>query len=408
MRVLNLLILLFLLSSSFLVAEEKNEKLEAYISENKKELFSYDYKKIEAESLKLRDSWISPLHINYGYSKSNPYDNEQTSQNAAIKMDQTIFQSGGIYYGIKFAEASRIYSNYSVDVQKRKLVKDAISLLMQIKQMGLKVKRQKLQIKNSEINLEQKKEQYLNGQLDSGFLDNAIIERNIVIQMLYDIETNEERLVSRFQAISDIDYKTASIPYLEMLQKDKFLKYNIVINMSNSDIERNRYSKDVTISKYLPRISVIAGYSWDKTENQQFGNTGAGFSGNTDYYNYGLRASMPLDINTFRDIEVSKLEYLKSKAVIEDKKRQLLAIYEQVMQNIANFDKKKALSMENRDIYEKLLSDTKNLFAAGYKTEYDVSLLENSVEIQKIDMKIFEIDKQIELLTLYEMYKNEI
>jgi len=408
MRVLNLLILLFLLSSNFLFAEEKNEKLEAYISENKKELFSYDYKKIEAESLKLRDSWISPLHLNFNYNKSNPYENEQTSQSSSIKMDQTIFQSGGIYYGIKFAEASRVYSNYSVDVQKRKLVKDAISLLMQIKQMDLKIQKQKLKIKNSEINLEQKKEQYMNGQLDSGFLDNAIIERNIVIQMLYDIETNEERLVSRFQAISDIDYKTASIPYLEMLQKDKFLKYNIVINMSNSDIERNRYSKDVTISKYLPRISVVAGYSWDKTENQQFGNTGAGFSGNTDYYNYGLRASIPLDINTFRDIEVSKLEYLKSKAVIEDKKRQLLAIYEQVMQNIANFDKKKALSIENRDIYEKLLSDTKNLFAAGYKTEYDVSLLENSVEIQKIDMKIFEIDKQLELLTLYEMYKNEI
>jgi len=37
-----------------------------------------------------------------------------------------------------------------------------------------------------------------------------------------------------------------------------------------------------------------------------------------------------------------------------------------------------------------------------------VSLLENSVKIQKIDLKIFEIDKQLELLTLYEMYKHEI
>ena len=408
MRALNLLVLLFLLSSSFLFAEEKNEKLEAYISKNKKDQFKYDYQKIEAESLKLRDSWISPLYLNFNYNKSNPYENEQTSQSSSIKMDQTIFQSGGIYYGIKFAEASRVYSNYSIDVQKRKLVKDAISLLMQIKQMDLKIQKQKLKIKNSEINLEQKKEQYMNGQLDSGFLDNAIIERNIVIQMLYDIETNKQRLVSKFQAISDIDYKTASKPYLETLQKDKFLKHNIVINMSKSDIEKNRYSKDVTISKYLPRVSVVAGYNWDKTENQQFGNTGAGFSGNTDYYNYGLRASMPLDINTFRDIEVSKLEYLKSKVVIEDKKRQLLAIYEQVMQNIANFDKKKALSRENRDIYEKLLADTKSLFEAGYKTEYDVDLLQNSVEIQEIDLKIFEIDKQLELLTLYEMYKNEI
>ena len=199
-----------------------------------------------------------------------------------------------IYYGIKFAEASRIYSNYSVDVQKRKLVKDAISLLMQIKQMNLKVKRQKLQIKNSEIKLEQKKEQYLNGQLDSGFLDNAIIERNIVIQALYDIQTNKQRLVSKFQAISDINYKDAEIPHLKVLDKDKFLEYNIVMAMSKSNIEKSRYSKDVTVAKYLPKVSVVAGYNWDKTENQQFGNTGAGFSGNTDYYNYGLSFSIKI------------------------------------------------------------------------------------------------------------------
>ena len=162
-------------------------------------------------------------------------------------MDQTIFQSGGIYYGIKFAEASRVYSNYSVDVIKRKLVKDAISLLMQIKQMDLKVDRQNLQIKNSEINLELKKEQYINGQLDSGFLDNAIIERNFVIQALYDIETNKERLISKFQAISDMPHSDVLVPHLEMLDEKQFLDYNIVMQMSKSEIEKNRYNKNVNI-----------------------------------------------------------------------------------------------------------------------------------------------------------------
>ncbi len=401
MRVLNLLIVLFLLFSGNIFAEEKNVKLEAYISKNKKDLFSYDYKKIDMETLKLRDSWIAPIKLNYSYNKTNPRDIEQTLRSTSIKMDQSIFQSGGIYYGIKFAEASKVYSNYSVDVQKRKLVKDAISLLMQIKQMDLKIKRQKLQIENSEIKLEQKKEQYLNGQLDSGFLDNAIIERNLVIQTLYDIQTNKQRLVSKFKAISDINYENADIPYLKILDKDKFLKYNIVINMSKSEIEKNRYAKDMVVSKYLPHLSFVAGYNWDKTESQQLVDK-------DEYYNYGLRVSVPLDINTFRDVEVSKLDYLKSQTLITDKKRELLAIYEQVMQNIENYDKKKTLSIENRDIYEKLLLDTKELFKAGYKTEYDVGLLENSVEIQKIDLKIFDIDKQLELLTLYEMYKHEI
>jgi len=408
MKALKLLTLLSLLSSNLLFAEEKNEKLEAYISDIKKKQYNYDYQKNESDSSKLRDSWIAPLNLNYSYSVSEPYDNEQKSENASIKMDQTIFQSGGIYYGIKYAEFSKKYADYSVDIAKRKLVKEAVSLLMQIKQMRLKIQRQELQIQNSEINLKLKKEQYLSGQLDSGFLDNAVIERNIVIQALYDIETNRERLVSKFQAISDISYKTADIPYLPILSEEEFLKHNIVLKMSQSEIEKNRYNKDVTTAKYLPRLNVIAGYNWDNTQNQQFGNTGAGFSGKTDYYNYGVRASMPLDINTFVDIESSRIEYLKSQVNTIDKERELKALFEQVMQNIENFDKKRTLSIENRDIYSKLLDDTQRLFDAGYKTQYDVDLLTNSVEISEIDLKVFEIDKQLELLTLYEMYKNEI
>jgi hypothetical protein len=402
MKALSLLIALLVLYSSVFASDAKEQPLDAYISKNKKEQFKYDYNKVEADSSKLRDSWIAPLNLQYSYSKSNPYEDEQTSENAAIKMDQPIFQSGGIYYGIKFAEASRIYSNYSIEVAKRKLVKDAISLLMQIKQMDLKIKKQKLQIKNSEINLAQIQEQYSNGQIDSGFLDNAVIERNFVIQALYDLETNKERLISKFNAISDMSYADAKIPHLEILDEEKFLDYNIVLNMSESDIEKTKYNKDVTVAKYLPKISLTAGYNWSKSDSQfKFG------ANEKDYYDYGVKAYIPIDINTFRDIESSRIDYLKSKVVIEDKKRELKALFEQVMQNIKNFNKKKLLSIENRELYEKLLSETKDMYSAGYKTSYDVDLLQNSVAIQKIDLSIFEIDKQLELLTLYEMYKND-
>lgn len=64
------------------------------------------------------------------------------------------------------------------------------------------------------------------------------------------------------------------------------------------------------------------------------------------------------------------------------------------------------MSQENVDLYGKLLEDTQALYEAGYKTEYDVENLQNSLEIQKIDANIYEIDKQLELLTLYEMYVN--
>ena len=409
MKALNLLALLSLLLSSSIFANENNSSLDSYISDIKREQYKYDYEKNEAENSKLRDSWIAPLNLNYSYSTRNPNGGDtiykdsaaDTSQSAAIKMDQPIFRSGGIYYGIKYANALRKYSDYSVDVAKRKMIKDAISLLMQIKQSDFRIERQKLQIENSEINLAQNKEQYLNGQLDSGFLDNAIIERNFVIQNLYDIETSKQRLISSFSALSDLEYKKVTIPYLELLNQEDFLKYNIVLKMSDAQIEKDNYNKNVTIAKYLPSVSLTAGYNWSKIDSAfTYG------PAEREYYDYGFRANMPIDINTFRDIESARIDFLKSTLVKEDNKIQLKALFTQVMHNLENLNKKKALSVENKDIYSKLLKDTKDLYSAGYKTEYDVNLLQNSVEISEIDSKIYEMDKQLELLTLYEMYVN--
>jgi len=408
MKVLKLSLALCLTYNLSLVANEQNADLDTYISDSKKQQFNYDYEKNEAESSKLRDSWIAPIQLDYSYSRSKPYTKEQSNENAAIKMSQPIFKSGGIYYGIKYATASKLYSDYSIDVAKRKMIKDAISILMQIKQTSLKEQKQDLQIKNSEINLLQKKEQYLSGQLDSGFLDNAIIQRNIVIQALYDIQTAKEKLITQFQTLSDLDYKSVSIPHLEFITNEAFVKNNIVLKQSRAEIQKSKYLQNVTIVKYLPSVDFTAGYNWSKSAGQGFVTNGnfIDTSNELSYYDYGVRATMPLDINTFRDIESSRVDYLKSIVVAQDKKRELSALFEQVMHNIENYDKKINLSNENRDLYTKLLKDTEELFSVGYKTEYDVDTLKNSLEIQNIDSKIYNIDKQLALLNLYEMYVN--
>ena len=404
MKALKLSLVLFLGSSLF--ASQKSTTLDAYLSQYKQSEFEYDYRKNEEEGLKLRDSWIAPINLNYSFSRSKPYEEEQQNETAAIRIDQPIFQSGGIYYGIKFAKASRLYSDYSIDVAKRKMIKDAVMLLMQIKQTALKEQKQELLIKNSKINLAQKQEEYLNGQLDSGFLDNAIIQKNLVIVTLYDIQTAKEKLITQFHTLSDLDYKTAKIPHLEYLTPEEFIQHNIVLKQRASEIQKNRYAKDVRVAKYLPRVNVTAGYNWSKSSGQQIYAGGTLFDSSNElhYYDYGFHINIPLDINTFRDIESAKLDYLKSQVVKKDKQRELEALFAQVMHNIENYDKKIELSNENKKLYEKLLRDTKELYAAGYKTEYDLKTLKNSLEIQNIDTKIYEIDKQLELLNLYEVY----
>jgi hypothetical protein len=322
-------------------------------------------------------------------------------------MDQPIFKSGGIYYGIKFAEASYAYNKYSIDVAKRKLIKEAVQLLIQIKQNELNLQKQELQIDNSRINLELKQEQYMNGQLDSGFLNNAIIEKNKVTQALFDLQTNHERLISKFETISDLDYKEASTPHLRLVSSEQFLEHNIDIKQLQSEEEKNLYNKNVTIAKYLPSVSLTAGYNWDKLENPSFAGQAVSSPPETQYYNYGLKATIPIDFNSLRDVESSRVEYLKSLVVIDDKKRELAFLYEQVTQNLENYNKKIRLSKENKALYAKLLDDTTQLYTAGYKTKYDVQTLKNSVKIEEVEQKMFELDKQLELLNLYEKLMND-
>jgi len=391
-------------------AEEQKESttsLEDYLSELKRKQFGYEYEKTDQQSSKLRDSWIRPIVLQYNINRSNPNENygagESESQSAAIVMDQPIFQSGGIIYGVKFAAASREYANYSIDQQKRIMIKQTIDLLMQVKQSDLTIAKQKLQIANSKINLEQKREQYLNGQLDSGFLNNAIIELNLVKQSLFDLETRNSQLIAQFKKLSDLDPKTAKIPFLAIVDKKRFLEENIDIKLAESESEKNRLNKNVTLVKYLPSVNLQASYNWQKQDSYfVFGPTPTRSTTETDFYRYGFSASMPLDINSFNDFEATKVEYLKSKIVIDDKKRELQLLHEQVMQNLVNYDKKIALAEENRVLYETLLQDTIDLFKAGYKTQYDVDILSNSMGIEEINKNVFAIDKQLELLTLYE------
>jgi hypothetical protein len=407
MKVSKLLVTLSILCSSLVVANDSVNSLEDYISDNKKSFFDFEYQKVEADSSKLRDSWISPINLNYSYNKGSAYNDKTVVQNASLTIDQPIFQSGGIYFGIKYSNALKKYSNYSIAVAKRKLVKDTVAMLMQIKQSSLRIDKQELLIKNTEINLAQKKEQYLNGQLDSGFLDQAIIDRNSIISSLYDLQTAKEKLISKFRAVSDMDYQDAKIPQLELINKDLFLSNNIVLKMMDKEIEKNDYNKNVTIAKYLPRVSLTGSYNWQKTQGQKFNSALSNPDIELDYYRYGVSATMPLNINTMVDIQSAKVDYLKSKISLDDKKRELLSLYEQVIQNIENYEKKITLSKENKDIYDKLVADTQELYKAGYKTQYDVDLLSNSDAISELDLKIYEIDKQLELLNLYEMYEND-
>jgi len=201
--------------------------------------------------------------------------------------------------------------------------------------------------------------------------------------------------------MSDKDYKTLPLPEFHRLEKADFLVHNFLLQQSDAEVDMQNQNHNVTITKYLPSVSLIGGYNWTKNENpaMPIGEE------ERDYYDYGIAVNIPLSINSLRDIESAKVDTIKAKLQAKDKTLEVELLYDQVMQNVRNLDKKVALSKENISLRKKLLDDTKRLFNAGYKTSYDVDLLTNSLKIEELTLAIYKIELNTTLLPLYEVYE---
>jgi len=394
--------LLFILSINVVFAKQE------YLSPIKEQNFDLLKNKNDVENLKLGSSWIEPIELSASKIFNNQYGSNQKNTLYKISINQPIFKSGGIIFLIKYANSKEKFDNLSVKEQRRALIKQAVSLLFQIRRAEFQKNRQKLVLKNARIDLLRKREQYDSGLLDSGFLDNAVIVKNSSALSLLDIESSKNNLIESFEAISDLPLENAKLPVLKGFTKKEYFDESIEMKKAEVNILQSNQYKNVIISKYLPTIRVNASYNDFKNENFAFGN-GINFSSADTYYQYGLSASWKfLDINILRDIESSKLDYLRAKNSQIDLKNTLEKRYAKILNNIKVVDKKLKLTYEDKDLYEKLLSDTKELFKAGQKSIYDVQTLENSFEIQKFNLKILSIDKQLLLLDLYEKSEREL
>ncbi len=386
----------FLLLTSFLCASENSSLLSAL----KQEKLDIDRQKIELESDNLRYDWIN--QIVGSYTKTNFYDKRfgaDSSDGFAIKLDQPVFKSGGIYYAIQYAGANREFLRLSNTLSEQNLIKSVILAWLSIKKYDLQLQRQKYLIENAKIDIIRKKEQYESGFLDSSFLDRAILTKTTLEKNLIDMESQRYSQLMTFKSLSDSDYMQITPPTFTMIDRDRFLKNSLVLKQQISQSKRANYLKKMTAANYLPTFSVFAGY-YSAKDN---------LSPRDAYNQIGLRVSMPLiDINRGRTIEISQLEYLKSKIELQDKELEESNRYQDSMKKIELLDKKLDLAIDDIKLYDSLLASTRELFAAGEKTIYDVDTLYNSKQTMVLDAKIYKIETQIVLLELYAKMQGEI
>ncbi len=393
-----LLVLCSLCVSSLIHADELGDIL----SDNKSLLFDYQFQSNELESDKLSKSWVNPVMLKYSKNYSTQFsDRSDIRATSSITIDQPIFRSGGIYYGIKYSQAQRDANIAEIKLQKRIMIGDAVSILFNLKKTKLEQQKMKYQIKNDTIDIRQKRDSYESGLLDSSFLDQAILKKSQDETTLLQLELTFMELQQRFSLLSDKNPDNLKLPKLKLISKESYRAENLELKRDQFRAEQSAHNVNVTWAKYLPTVSLQGQYI-DADLNPHFFNPTL----QEQYYNYGFSVSMPLDINTFTDIEASKVQKLKASVEVLDRKETIDEEYAWIHNSLAILDKKIALAHKDEKVYKNLFNVTKNLAQAGEKTSLDSDIMYNSLQIRKIDQKIFEIDKQVQLLKLYVRVEN--
>jgi outer membrane protein TolC len=364
---------------------------EEYLSKTKQDIISYSLKKATQDNNKLTKDWINPIYYKYIYNKDKLY----TTTKSNISVNQPIFKSGGIYYAIKYANSMDNYSKSSIDTQKKELIKNIINLLLDIKKINLTIKKQNLAIKNSMLDITRKKEQVLNGILDTSFLDNAILDSNSKKNNLIDLQYTKQTYINKLATLSDKKYTQLEIPHFALVSKKQYLQNNIYLKTSKDQINNQYWMKNMIISQYLPTVNLTADYTkYHNTDNNPLLTKEA-------RKNIGFNITIPLDIKISNNIQSQKLEYIKQKLNNIDKKNEELAVYKNSQAKLKSLDKKIQIAKTDLKLYDSLLKQIIEQQSVGMKTQSDVDTMINSKMMKQYDIKLLNIDKQIELLNIY-------
>ncbi len=389
------------------VALLQADNLGNILSHDKSMLFEYDKQSNDLQNDILTKSWINPINLRYSKNYTTQYTAKTFhTDNFTVSINQPIFKSGGIYYAIKYANATHSTNLDNITIQQRAMIADAVSVLFNLKKVRLEQEKLKYIIKNDKIDIIQKKDSYNAGILDSSFLDQALLKKSQDETNLLQLNFTQLELKQKFAILSDKDPDKLKLPKLKLVSKEYYKAHNLQLKRDIDYKSQKAYEAKMTRSKYLPTLSLHGQYINGSDNPMYSGYTATNIKEN--YYNYGFSVSMPIDVNSLSDIELAKVQHLKAATQVIDTKNTIKQEYDWILNSIMVLDKKIALVKKDIKLYQNLYKLTSNLAKAGQKTKLDAKVMYNSLQIRKYDKKIYEIEKQLQLLHLYMRVENVI
>ncbi|WP_459977782.1 TolC family protein [Nautilia lithotrophica] len=375
------------------------------LNDLKQQELNYDKQQTFQESKDTEKSWINPIILKYTYSKDNTLgDIKTTNKTFSISVNQPIFKSGAIYYSIKYAKHSKSFNVLNIELKKRELIKQALDLAYDYKIAKLSQKIILLNISNTKIDIQKKKEEFLNGVGDSTLLNNAILQLNNLKLNLEDIKSNLNNLKYSFKNISSLNIENVKLPFFKLISKDKYINSNLEF-LAQKKLKKVKYDLyKMQLGNQLLSVNINGSLNWQNIDYSQ--NTIQFQDSKNDYYRFGFSITLPISFNAVNKIQQTKIDYLKSQTMIEDKRLVLNNLYQNTISQIKTLDKKIKIYKENIKIYDDLITSTLDSIQAGNATELDLKILQNSRKTSIINIEILKLKKQKLLLSLYYKLSN--
>jgi len=404
MKGLSVLKRLLVLCSLLLISALHADELSNILSDNKNILFDYEFRSNTAQSDMLEKSWINPIMLQYSKSFSKQFtDRTVKTGSFSVGIDQPIFRSGGIYFAIKYAQALRGANQAQIKLKKRETIGNAVKLLFEMRKLELEQKKLSLLIQNDKLDIRQKRESYNVGLIDSSFLDQAILKANQDETKKLETEISLMKLKQSFALLSNKDPSRLKLPKLKLISQERYKGENLELVRDRLRAKEKAYNAKMTWAKYLPSVSIQGRYT-DADLNPLFARPGL----EEKYWTYGFTISMPLNINMFSDIEAAKVARLKAETEVIERQHTIDEEYKLIRNKLKIIAKKINLAKKDEKLYSRLYRTTRNLARAGEKTSLDTAMMRNSLQVRKLDQKIYYLDKQIELIGLYMKVENAI
>ena len=360
------------------------------LNDIKQKEFDFDKSYLLQSAKENATSWINPIILQYTFLKDN-IQKTTITKTFSISVNQPIFKSGAIFYSIKYAKHSKEYNLLDLTLKKRELIKKALDIAYDYKIAKINKQILFLNIQNTKIDIKKKKEAFLNGISDATFLNNAILQLNSLLLNLEDVKLSLEKLKNSFNNISSLNIDKLKLPFFKLISKKKYLANNL-------ELIKQKKFKEVKKDLYKMQIgNQLVSVNFNASLNSQINPS----KKSLDFYKVGFSVSLPISFNALNKIEKTKLDYLKSQILIDDKKINLTYEYDSVFKELKTYDKKIQIYKNNIKIYDDLITSTKDSIEAGNATVLDLEILQNSKKTMKLNIEILKLKKQKALLGLY-------